>query len=238
MSEQLLELEEKLGYHFRDSALLKTALTHASYVNENKSKDVLLTSYERLEYLGDTVLQFTISCELFDTFPDCDEGYLTQFRQHLVREETLARVAHVIGLEQYLLLGKGEQGARQRPSLLSDALEAIFAAVYLDSREDKPDAAKDVVLRLMKHEFETCRLLRGGDYKTRILQLVQGDGEDILTYEIIREDGPPHDRIFEVVARLNSNVVGHGIGRSKREAEQNAAKEALSLFGYMHDPLI
>lgn len=226
------ELEAIIGYTFDDATLLQTALTHSSFVNENKSKDLLLTSNERLEYLGDAVLEFVISCELFDAFPDCDEGYLTQFRQQLVKEETLARVARGISLSDFLLVGKGLIGDRDRPSILCDALEALFAAVYLDSRDRQPDAAREVILRLMRLEIETGRLLRGGDYKTRMLQLVQGDGEDVLSYETVREDGPPHDRIFEVVARLNnSNIVGHGIGKTKREAEQNAAKEALILFG-------
>ncbi len=226
-------LQEKIGYHFHDSSLLLTALTHASYVNEHKSGGMILSSYERLEYLGDAVLQFVISCELYEAFPDCDEGYLTQFRQHLVREETLARVAASIALYDYLLLGKGEQGDAKRPSLLSDCLEALFAAVYLDSKEQGIDMARRVILQLMKQEFEACRILRGGDYKTRMIQLVQGDGEDILSYEVVREEGPPHDRTFHVVARLNSNIVGHGTGKSKREAEQNAAKEALALFGIL-----
>jgi ribonuclease-3 len=229
MQQSFDALEKRIGYHFKDSSLLTTALTHASYVNEHRNQDVTLSSYERLEYLGDAVLQFVISAELYATFPDCAEGYLTQFRQHLVREETLARVAESIRLYDFILLGKGESGASKRPGLLSDCLEALFAAVYLDGK----DAVKDVILRLMHDEFETCRVLRGGDYKTRMIQLVQGDGEDILSYEVIREEGPPHDRTFFVVAQLNSNIVGRGTGKSKREAEQNAAKEALALFGIL-----
>lgn len=229
MQQALEHLQERIGYHFQDSSLLVTALTHASYVNEHRNQDVALSSYERLEYLGDAVLQFVISTELFTAFPDCDEGYLTQFRQHLVREETLARVAESIQLHECILLGKGEIGANKRPGLLSDCLEALFAAIYLDGK----DAVKDIILALMHDEFETCRVLRGGDYKTRMIQLVQGDGEDILSYEVIREEGPPHDRTFFVVARLNSNIVGRGTGKSKREAEQNAAKEALALFGIL-----
>ncbi len=225
-------LQSRIGYVFEHPELLETALTHTSYVNENKNRDVLVTSNERLEFLGDAILQQVISTELYMTFPDCTEGYLTQFRQHLVCETTLARVAASISLGEHLRLGKGEQNDRQRPSLLSDALEALFAAVYLDSKERDAALAEHFILRLMHDEFESCRKMRGGDYKTRMLQLVQGDGEDLLTYEVVHEGGPAHDRIFEVVARLNnSNIVGRGMGKSKREAEQNAAKEALALFG-------
>ncbi len=225
-------LQEKIGYRFISIDLLLTALTHTSYVNENRDKDILLTSNERLEFLGDAVLQQTVSAELYHAFPDCKEGYLTQFRQHLVCEATLARVAMKISLGDYLLLGKGEQGDRQRASLLSDALEAVFGAVYLDSEERDPNAAARVIMSLLREEFESCKKIRGGDYKTRMLQLVQGDGEDMLTYEVVSESGPAHDRVFEVVARLNnSNIVGRGVGKTKREAEQNAAKEALALFG-------
>ncbi len=227
----LKELEKQIGYQFHNPALLKKAMTHSSYVNEVKDRDPLAESNERLEFLGDAILQQEISAELYDMFMDCKEGYLTQFRQHLVCEGTLARVATSIHLGDFLYLGRGEKNGKDRPSLLSDALEALFAAVYLDSRDSDSTAAGSVIRRLMQKEFETCRNLRGGDYKTRMLQLVQGGGEDILTYEVVRETGPAHDRVFEVVARLNSNIVGHGKGKSKREAEQNAAKEALALFG-------
>lgn len=227
----LEELQNTIRYQFQNIDLLKTALTHTSYVNENRERDPLATSNERLEFLGDAVLQQTISVELYHTFSDCTEGYLSQFRQHLVCEETLARVAAKIDLGAYLFLGKGEQSGRERPSLLSDALEALFGAVYLDSCDRSPTTAPGFIMRLMCDEFETCRIMRGGDYKTRMQQLVQGDGEDVLTYEIVSETGPAHERTFEVVARLNSNIVGRGRGRSKREAEQNAAREALELFG-------
>lgn len=230
MSESFEALENAIGYVFHDTALLRTALTHASFVNEQPAHSSL-SSYERLEYLGDAVLQFVISSYLYRQFPDCDEGYLTQFRQQLVREETLARVANGLGIGDCLFLGNGERHDRNRPSLLSDAMEAIFAAVYLDGGEDGIFVAERVILRVLAHEIENVRLLRGGDYKTRILQLVQGDGEDTLSYEVVEESGPPHDRTFHVVARLNSNIVGHGTGKSKREAEQNAACEALALFG-------
>ena len=229
--QDLVQLQHRLGYTFCDEYLLRQALTHSSYVNENREKDPLTQSNERLEFLGDAILQQTVSVELYHLFPDLNEGTLTQFRQHLVCEGTLARVADRLDLGSYLFVGRGVEGDRRRPKLLADALEALLAAVYLDARDTHPGACEALILRLLSEELDACRRLRGGDYKTRMMQLVQGDGEDILTYEVVSESGPAHDRCFEVVARLNSNVVGHGHGKTKKEAEQMAAREALALFG-------
>ena len=228
-----LPLEERIGYHFSDVSLLCTALTHTSYVNENKAKNPLIRSSERLEFLGDSVLGLVISTYLYEMFPESTEGELSEYRQHLVCEATLAHAAKRITLGNYLLLGQGEQGNRNRPSLLADAMEAVIGAVYMDNRKEG-DAVRGVVLRVLSEEIAYCRNLRGGDYKSRLLQLVQGDGTDILTFEST-ETGPAHDRIFEAFARLNSNVIGHGFGKKKKEAEQNAAKEALLLFGMIQD---
>lgn len=225
------ELQHRIHYQFHNLDLLKTALTHSSYVNEMADKDPLATSNERLEFLGDAILQQTISVELYHTFPDYDEGYLTEFRQHLVCEATLARVATKINLGEFLLLGRGGQADKNRPSILSNALEALFGAVYLDSCDRSPTTAPGLIMRLICEEFETCRIMLGGDYKTRLQQLVFETGEEQLVYEVASESGPPHDRAFEVLVKLNSNVVGRGRGKSKREAEQNAARDALSLFG-------
>lgn len=226
-------LEDSIGYHFSEIAYLQTALTHTSYVNENKAKNPFIRSSERLEFLGDSVLGLTISTYLYETFPESSEGELSEYRQHLVCEATLAHAAKRISLGSYLMLGQGEQGNRSRPSLLADAMEAVIGAVYLDSRKEGT-AVRDTVLRVLSEEIAYCRNLRGGDYKSRLLQLVQGDGTDILTFES-RETGPAHDRIFEAFAKLNSNVIGHGFGKKKKEAEQNAAKEALLLFGMIQD---
>lgn len=226
-------LEERIGYHFSDIAYLKTALTHTSYVNENKAKNPFLNSSERMEFLGDSVLELIISTYLFEAFPESSEGELSEYRQHLVCEATLAHAAKRIALGDFLLLGQGEQGNRTRPSLLADAIEAVFGAVYLDSNKDVV-TVNSVIRQVLSEEIAYCRNLRGGDYKSRLLQLVQGDGADILTFES-RETGPAHDRIFESFARLNSNVIGHGFGKKKKEAEQNAAKEALTLFGMIQD---
>lgn len=229
----VLPLEESIGYRFNDEEILRTALTHTSYVNENKAKNPLICSSERLEFLGDSVLELVISTYLYETFPESTEGELSEYRQHLVCEATLAHAAKHISLGNYLLLGQGECGNRERLSLLADAMEAVIGAVYLDSRKDG-DSVRDVVLRLLSEEIAYCRNLRGGDYKSRLLQLVQGDGTDILTFEST-ETGPAHDRMFEAFARLNSNVIGHGFGKKKKEAEQNAAREALLLFGMIQD---
>lgn len=226
-------LEESIGYHFEDEAYLRIALTHTSYVNENKAKNPLVRSSERLEFLGDSVLGLTVSTYLYETFPESSEGELSEYRQHLVCEATLAHAAMRFSLGDYLLLGQGEQGNRNRSSLLADAMEAVIGAVYLDSHKNG-EVTREVILRVLSEEIAYCRNLRGGDYKTRLLQLVQGDGTDILTFES-KETGPAHDRMFEAFARLNSNVIGHGFGKKKKEAEQNAAKEALMLFGMIQD---
>lgn len=223
-------LQERIGYRFTVERYLITALTHASYLNENRQRDPLAESNERLEFLGDAVIEEIISTYLFETFPESAEGYLTEMRQHLVCESTLAHIASEIALGDFLRVGQGEIDHRHRPALLSDALEALIAAVYLDSGKNST-RTREVTLKLFAREIAACHRERGGDYKTRLLQLVQGDGNDLLSYEVERETGPAHDRVFEVVACLNSNVIGRGRGKTKKEAEQNAAKEALVLFG-------
>ncbi len=225
------ELEKYTGYRFRNPALLVTALTHSSYINECRKNEVGVCN-ERMEFLGDAVLQIIISDFLYTEFPDSAEGMLTKFRQQLVCENTLARMAIKIRLGEFLILGKGEEqsNGRERASILADAFEAYLAAVYLDS-EHETDFLTVFLRCLMKTELERCEHAGGGDYKTRLQQLVQQDGHERLHYEVIAESGPEHAKIFEVCAMLNSNVIGHGKGRSKREAEQAAAKEALRLFG-------
>lgn len=225
------ELELHIGYRFQNKTLLQTALTHSSYTNECR-KDVAVVCNERMEFLGDAVLQIIISEHLYKEYPQNAEGYLTKVRQHLVCEETLAKLAKKISLGDFLILGKGEEqnAGRQHNSILADAFEALLAAIYLDSSCDT-SFLTIFLLGLMRDELKQCEKIRGGDYKTKLQQLVQQDGNDILKYIVTAESGPDHNKIFEVDAMLNSNVVGHGSGRSKREAEQNAAKEALFLFG-------
>lgn len=219
------ELEEKIGYRFRDPELLISALIHSSYANEMKAKSPGIRSNERLEFLGDAILEEIVSRHLFTEFPDEGEGRLTLMRKSLVCEETLASAARSLSLGDYLFLGHGEerQGSRELDSILADATEALIAAVRLDGGIG---VAEDLIRRII-----LSRECADADYKTRLQQLVQQDGIEELSYRVIREDGPEHSKVFEVEALINSNPVGRGTGRSKRDAEQNAAREALRLFG-------
>ncbi len=227
---ELTELEGLLGYRFRDQHLLDAAMTHSSFANEERDRSHACSSNERLEFLGDSVLGFHISCYLYETYPNDPEGVLARMRQELVCEGTLARVARRISLGKFLSLGKGEEqtGSRERSSILADALEALIASVHLDG---SGEGTAEVIRRLFESELLGCRHFLAGDYKTRLQQLVQQDGMEELTYRVSRESGPEHDKKFEVEACLNSNVVGVGYGKTKRDAEQMAAKIALSLFG-------
>ena len=229
------ELATYTGYRFKDMSLLETALTHSSYTNECR-KDVPVKCNERLEFLGDAVLQILISDHLFSHFENCAEGVLTKQRQHLVCESTLASLARKLSLGDFLILGKGEEqnGGRAHEAILADAFEALLAAIYLDDGHSM-DFLRVFLIGLMREELAACDKNRGGDYKTRLQQLVQQDGKEQLCYVVVSEQGPDHDKIFEVCAMLNSNTVGRGRGRSKREAEQAAAREALVLFGVADD---
>ena len=231
---RLDNLQDAIGYRFRDPTLLRMALTHSSYLNLHHADADCPDMNERLEFLGDAVLQLVVSERLYGLFPDCREGYLTQFRQHLVCQTTLARVARSISLGAYLYLDKGVNA--DLPSVLAGALEALFAAVYLDA--GGLQQVTELILRILSGEIALCGAMRGGDYKTRLQRFVEQSGEEQLTYRVASEDGPPHARVFHVEARVNSNVVGRGTGGSKREAEQLAAKEALALFGFRDEEYI
>lgn len=221
-------IEKALGYRFRDPVLLEEALTHISYTNENRG----VRNNERMEFLGDAVLQIVVSRLLYDRYPQESEGALSLYRQHLVCRETLARIGQGLDLGDALLLGNGEerQGGRRKPSLLSNAMEALTAAVYLDAADGCEGTVSDVLQRLLKHDIESCERLRGGDYKTRLQQLVEQDGSELLDYRVLSVEGPVHHPLYRVEALLNSNVIGRGSGGSKQEAEQEAAREALSYF--------
>ena len=223
-------LQQALGYTFTDQSLLLTALTHSSFSHENKET---AEDNERLEFLGDAVLELTVSRLLYDRYPAAAEGVLSLYRQYLVCEATLARVAGKLSLGRYLRLGRGEerQGGREKRSILADATEALLAAIYIDAKENAIDTLERLLSHLFKEEFFACERLRTGDYKSRLQQLVEQDGNERLDYRVASVQGPVHDPIFHVEALLNSNVIGKGIGRSKQEAEQLAAREALLLFG-------
>lgn len=218
-------LEKSLGYQFHDPALLEEALRHSSYANEHRGDNVF--SNERLEFLGDSVLGFVTAEYLFAKHPTAPEGELTRIRALLVCEDSLHEVAQRLKLGEYLKLGHGEEscGGRTRPSILADATEAVFAAVYLDGGIR---AASELIHRVLldKEREETAEAKRR-DYKTKLQELVQRTPNQVLTYRMTGEQGPDHDKVFSFAVLLNDTVVGTGEGRSKKEAEQMAAKDAL-----------
>jgi len=231
-------LERAIGYTFYDKDKLLLALTHSSYSNELQSGDPKHTlCNERLEFLGDSVLQLISGEFLFAEFPDRPEGELTKMRAFAVCEDALCVYAKTVELGAYLRLGKGEEGSngRERKSILADAFEALIAAMYLDcgERGENPFArVKGFVLPFLRKRI---REIRSGsvtsDYKTALQQIIQSSAGEVLEYVTVSETGPDHKKVFEVVAKLNSNIIGRGKGSSRREAEQKAAKEALELFG-------
>ena len=227
------ELQEKIGYTFFDVKLLETALTHSSYSNEQKSHGLNFSSNERLEFLGDAVLQMVISEHLFDIYKSQSEGSLTKMRQHIVCEKTLSKIAAEISLGDYIHLGRGEEATdcRSRPKVLADAIEALFGAVYIDCSYSSSTKYKDVIIALLSNEISRVSERQKGDYKTLLQQLVEKDGAATLEYVVIQESGPEHDKMFTVVAKVNNNIVGRGEAKSKKNAEMKAAKMALTLFG-------
>ena len=225
-------LEGILGYTFKNSSLIETALTHTSYTNEFKSKGINYKSNERLEFLGDAVLQIVISELLYNNFEKYDEGTLTKMRQHLVCQKTLAKIAAEINLSEYLNVGSGEEGTgcRNRPRIMANALEAVIGAIYKDATTNKAEY-KTPILRLFYGEIEEAENMQKGDYKSILQKLVEKSGDDTLEYITEEEIGPDHDKSFTVVAKINSNVVGKGTAQRLKDAQMEAAKMALSLFG-------
>ena len=215
-------LEKKLGYTFRDRSLLSEALNHSSYANEHRSAEV--SSNERLEFLGDSVLGFVTAEFLFKTYGKLPEGDLTRIRAALVCEQRLYEVAKFLGLGQYLKLGKGEEagGGRQRQSILADATEAVFAAVYLDGGMER---VRELICRVLLSRAPAAEERR--DYKTTLQEIVQRRSGQVLTYHMVDESGPDHNKTFLFQVRLNGAPVGQGRGHSKKEAEQAAARDAL-----------
>ena len=224
----MTELEQKLGYSFRDRALLETALTHSSWANEARGEG--RPCNERLEFLGDSVLGFSVAQYLYKHYPDMPEGKMTRLRAELVCEQSLVRMADQLDLGAHLYLGRGEEqgGGRQRASILADAMEAIFAAVLLDSDFHQ---AERTVLALLGESLALDRPGGGQDSKTALQELVQSKSGQVLSYHLISAVGPDHQKVFEVEVRLNDEVVGAGSGRSKKEAEQVAASAALGRLG-------
>ena len=219
------ELEQRIGYHFQDAALLTEALCHSSYANEKRS----IRCNERLEFLGDSVLSIVVSNHLFRNCTHLPEGDLTKIRASLVCEKSLYEWAKRIALGDYLLLGHGEDvsGGRERPSILSDAFEAVIAAMYLDGGMD---AVTPYILGFLPEHFDRPSEAFH-DYKTVLQEIIQQNPEEHVEYVLAGSEGPDHNKQFHMEVRLNSNVIGRGSGRSKKIAEQMAAKEALLLMG-------
>ena len=228
------ELEKRIGYTFKNKSLLKEAMTHSSYSNEQKLRHNVCPCNERLEFLGDSVLSISASRYLFGEYENRDEGVMTKLRSEIVCERALAAFAHQIGLGDYLLLGVGEEknGGRSSKSILSDAFEALLAAIYLDDGENGLESAASFVLPFLKEEVARIEKKGNGhDYKTQLQQFIQQDSSAKLEYVTVDESGPDHAKIFTVEARMGSNIIGRGKGKTKREAESMAAREALMLFG-------
>lgn len=217
------ELENGLGYIFRDKKLLENALTHSSFANEHRGG---LTSNERLEFLGDSILGLVVADYLYHTYPDKPEGDLTRIRADLVCERNLAKAAGGIRLGEFLLLGHGEDhgGGRKRDSIVSDAMESVIAAAYLDGGFE---AAKSIIDRLILTDIPKGRP-GNFDYKTMFQELVQREKDQIISYALVGEEGPDHDKVFRIQVSLNGEAVGHGTGRSKKKAEQAAAEQAVA----------
>ena len=226
-----MELEEKIGYTFRNPQLLEQALTHSSYANEGKKHG---HNNERLEFLGDSVLSVIVARHLFLTYKDLSEGELTKLRASLVCEKALDVFAGQIGLGKYLRLGKGEEltGGRERPSILADAFEALLAAIYIDGGYE---AAQTFVLGFIPRNLDVRRKNKLSDYKTALQEIIQQNREERIEYVLVDEHGPDHAKVFTAEVLLNTNVIGRGTGSSKKQAEQNAAHEALKLMGYQDE---
>lgn len=231
MAENSSVLEEKIGYCFKNKSLLNTALTHSSYANELKARGETVMYNERLEFLGDSVLSLVASVYLFKENRNMFEGDLTKIRAGIVCENALFEYASDIELGKYLFLGHGEEvtGGRTRRSILADAFEALLAAIYLDS--DFEQARRFVLPYLTNAAQKLIREGNSEDYKTILQKFVQQNKGDILEYVMTDESGPSHSKTFEYAVKLNNNVIGTGKGSSKRDAEQEAAKQALILFG-------
>lgn len=216
-------LQQAIGYVFRDLSLLETALTHTSYANEVCKNE--LRSYERLEFLGDSILGFTAADYLFSAFPGLHEGKLTKLRAELVCEASLAETAKKLGLGNYLRLGKGEEagGGRRRISIIADVVEAVIAAIYLDGGLT---AAKRFIYDFILVDVK-ARVKLNADYKTMLQELIQQKKNQKLVYELLAENGPDHDKTFSVQVLLNGTPIGAGEGTSKKRAEQAAAQRAM-----------
>ncbi len=221
-NKRIEEFEKIIGYSFRNKSLISEALTHSSYANEHRLN--YMSNNERLEFLGDAVLEISISEYLYNRYPDEPEGYLTKMRASIVCEPTLALCSKDIRLGEFLLLGKGEEltGGRERKSITSDAFEAVIGAIYLDGGFAN---AKEFIDKFILADIKDKQLFY--DSKTILQEIVQAKGDKNLVYKLVGENGPDHNKQFEVNAMLGDEIVGKGIGRTKKAAEQEAAYNAI-----------
>lgn len=219
--EEILELEKNIGYEFKEKQLLRQALTHSSFSNEQKINK--LKNYERLEFLGDAVLELLSSQFFFENYPDMSEGQMTRLRSSMVCEPALAFCARELSLQKFILLGKGEEatGGRERDSIISDVMEAVLGAVYLDGGLL---AADRFVKAFILSDLENKQLFY--DSKSILQEQVQKSGRS-LSYELLEESGPDHDKVFVVEAKIDGQAISKGTGRNKKAAEQQAAYKVL-----------
>ena len=218
------ELESKIGHSFKNKGLLQTALTHSSYANERH--DSACVSYERLEFLGDSILSLVTAEFLYSHSPALPEGRMTRLRAELVCEQSLHGTAKQLGIGRCMRLGKGEEhsGGRERPSILADMVESIIAAIYLDSGMDE---ARAFIMEKILKDAQLAEGHRSADYKTALQELVQKKSDGSVSYELVSESGPDHNKVFTFCVLVNGSVAGQGSGRTKKEAEQMAACRAL-----------
>jgi ribonuclease-3 len=218
------ELKERYGIVFHDVNLLEQAFTHSSYVNEHRY--LKLSDNERLEFLGDAVLELLVSQHLYQKFPEMPEGKLTKMRAAIVREDSLSKFAKECHFDKYILLGKGEEnsGGRKRPALLCDLFEAFLGALYLDQ---KVEAAKQFIADVIFPKIDAGAFSHEMDHKTHLQEVLQRQGDVTIEYRLVNEEGPAHDRIFSVEVYVNGKLIGTGQGKSKKLAEQDAAQKAL-----------
>ena len=222
LEKELDNLENEIGYQFKDKSLLKQALTHSSFSNEQKIRK--WKNYERIEFLGDAVLELVSSDYFYRTYPEETEGNLTKMRAAAVCEQALAITARQLKLGSYMIFGKGEEanGGRERASIIADAVEAVIGAIYLDASLEE---AKKFIYRFVLNDLDHKRLFY--DAKSILQEHIQETKAGELVYELIREEGPEHDKLFVVEARLNDVTIGSGEGKSKKTAQQHAAYDAL-----------
>ena len=234
ITDSVYEFEKIINYKFNNIEILQKSLTHSSYSNEDKTYSKV--NNERLEFLGDAVLSISVSRYIFDEFPDYPEGDLTKLRAQVVCEDTLSLVAGNLNLGKYLLLGKGEEasGGRERSSILADAVESVIAAIYLDGGYKQ--AEKFVFENLTKYIKLAVKGKIVTDFKSYLQEYYQSKSQLCkIRYVVTKEEGPDHEKVFYVNVVVNKNVVGKGVGKNKKVAEQNAAKDALIQEGLLNE---